>query len=94
VVDTSNVGVNSSGGVLIGGALQRSNITGYSPKITMAQVYDWTLSVQQELAGNLLLEGDYSPSAAHHLPVLNNPNINRLNGDLIVNKGVLQGLNP
>jgi hypothetical protein len=94
VVDTSNVSVNSSGGVLIDGVLQRSNITGYSPKITMAQVYDWTLSVQQELSGNLLLEVNYSASVAHHLPVLNNPNINRFSGDLIVNKGVLQGLNP
>ena len=77
MVDTSNVSVNSSGDVLIGEVLQRSNITGYSPKITMAQVYDWTLSVQQELAANLLLEVNYSASAAHHLPVLNNLNINR-----------------
>ena len=94
VVDTSNVTVNSSGGILINGVLNKSSITGYSPKITMTQVYNWTLSVQRELMNNLLLEVNYSASAAHHLPVLLNSNINRFAGDLIVNKGTSMGLNP
>jgi hypothetical protein len=94
IVDTSNVTVNSSGGILIGGVLQSASIAGYSPSITMAQVYDWTLSIQQELPGNLLMEVNYSASAAHHLPVFTNPDINRFAGDLIVNKGKLVRLNP
>jgi hypothetical protein len=93
VLDTSNVTLNSSNGVLINGVLQRANVTGYNPNITLAQVYDWTLSLQQELPGNLTLEVNYSASAAHHLPVLNTP-INRFAGDLIVNKGSSLGLNP
>jgi hypothetical protein len=94
VVDTSNVTVNSSGGILINGVLNKAGITGYDPNSTMAQVYDWTLSLQREVLNNLIVEVNYSASAAHHLPVLTNANLNRFAGDLIVNKGQSVGLNP
>ncbi len=94
VVDTSNVSVNSSGGILINGVLKKSAVTGYSPKITMGQVYAWNLSLQRQLRDNLLLDVNYTGSAAHHLPVFLNGDINRFAGDLIVNKGTLARLNP
>jgi len=93
VVDTSNVSVNSSGGVVVGGVLQRAQIGGYDPNYKMGQVYDWTLSIQQQLMNNLVLEVNYSATDAHHLPVYNQ-DINRFSGDLIVNNGSLQRLNP
>lgn len=94
VVDTSNVTVNSSGGILINGVLNKAGVTGYDPGSTMAQVYNWTLSLQRQVLQNLIVEVNYSASAAHHLPVLTNANINRFAGDLIVNKGSSVGLNP
>ena len=94
VVDTTNVTVNSSGGILIDGVLNKASVTGYDPKTTMAQVYNWTLSLQREVMRNLIVEANYSASAAHHLPVLTNGNINRFAGDLVVNKGSSVGLNP
>ncbi len=94
VVNTSNVTVNTSGGVLINGVVQRTGVTGYSPDSTMTQVEGWSFSVQRQLQNNLILEVNYSGSAAHHLPILTNPDINRFAGDLIVNKGSLERLNP
>jgi hypothetical protein len=94
VVDTSNVTVNSSGGILINGVLNRAQATGYAPNSTLGQIYDWTLSLQRELARNWIVEVNYSASDAHHLPVLMHPNLNRFAGDLIVNKGQSLGLNP
>jgi hypothetical protein len=93
IVDTSNVSVNANGGVLIGGVLQRANIGGYDTKYKMGQIYDWTLSVQQQLPSHLTLDVNYSASDAHHLPVYNQ-DLNRFAGDLIVNNGSLQRLNP
>ncbi len=94
VVDTSNVTVNSSGGILINGVLNKAGVTGYDPGSTMAQVFDWTLSLQRQVLQNLVVEVNYSASAGHHLPVLTNSNINRFAGDLVVNKGASVGLNP
>jgi hypothetical protein len=85
VVDTTNVVLNSSGGV-VG---QRANLGGYDPNYKLTQVEDWTLSIQQELPWHL----NYSGSAAHHLPVFNQ-DINRFAGDLIQNNGTLTRLNP
>jgi Carboxypeptidase regulatory-like domain len=92
IVDTSNVVVNSAGGVVANGVVQRSNIGGYNTHYKMGQVYDWTISVQQQLQKNLIVELNYSASAAHHLPVYNQ-DLNRFAGDLIVNNGSLQRLN-
>ena len=89
VVDTSNVVLNSSGGV-VG---QRANLGGYDPNYKLTQVEDWTLSIQQELPWHLAAELNYSGSAAHHLPVFNQ-DINRFAGDLIKNNGNLARLNP
>ncbi len=89
VVSTSNVVLNSSGGI-VG---QRANLGGYSPNYNLTQVEDWTFSIQQELPGHLTAELNYSGSAAHHLPVFNQ-DINRFAGDLIQNNGTLTRLNP
>jgi hypothetical protein len=89
VVDTSNVVLNSSGGI-VG---QRASLGGYSPNFKLTEVYDWTLSVQQQLGGNFVFEANYSGSSAHHLPIFND-DLNRFAGDLITNKGTLTRLNP
>ncbi|MGA8938286.1 MAG: carboxypeptidase regulatory-like domain-containing protein, partial [Acidobacteriaceae bacterium] len=89
IVGTSNVVLNSSGGV-VG---QRANLGGYSPNYKMTQVEDWTLSIQQELPYGLTAELNYSGSEAHHLPIFNQ-DINRFAGDLIQNNGTLTRLNP
>lgn len=89
VVNTSNVALNSSGGI-VG---SRANIGGYSPNYTFTQVDAWTLSIEHQLRTNLMFQVNYSGTAAHHLPVYNN-DINRFAGDLIINGGVLTRLNP
>ncbi len=58
----------------------------------MTQVEAWTVSVQQQLRSDLIAEINYSGTEAHHLPIYQNAN--RFAGDLIVNKGVPQFLNP
>jgi hypothetical protein len=92
VVDTSNVTVNSSGGLVNNGVLQRATLGGVSPNYKLTQVFDWTLSIQQELPHNFVAELNYSASSAHHLPIYQD--INRFNGDMVVNNGTLQRLNP
>ena len=89
VVDTSNVTLNPAGGI----SGQRSNVGGYAPEYKLGRVYEWTLSLQQQLRNSLILELNYSASVAHHLPVYNQ-NLNRFAGDLIVNNGSLTRLNP
>lgn len=93
VLDTSNVTLNSSGGVVANGVLQRASLGGSSPNYKMTQVFDWTLSIEQQLPHNLVAQLNYSASAAHHLPVYNQ-DVNRFSGDLVVNNGTLQRLNP
>ena len=89
VVDTTNVTLNSSGGI----TGQRAGLGGYSTNYKMTQVEDWTLSIQQELPYRLVGELNYSGSAAHHLPIFNQ-DVNRFAGDLIQNNGTLTRLNP
>jgi hypothetical protein len=89
IVDTSNVTLNPAGGV----TGQRSNVGGYTPNFKLGKVYEWTLSLQQQLRDNLILEVNYSASVARHLPVYNE-DLNRFAGDLIVNNGSLTRLNP
>lgn len=89
VVDTTNVVLNPSGGI----DGQRAGLGGYTPNYRFTSVTDWTLSLQQELPGNLIMELNYSGSAARHLPIFNQ-DLNRFSGDLIVNRGSLARLNP
>ena len=89
IVDTSNVVLNSAGGV-VG---QRASLGGYSPNYKLTNVETWTLSVQQELPHDMVFELNYSGSAARHLPIYNQ-DLNRFAGDLVVNKGTLKRLNP
>ncbi len=66
---------------------------GYDPNFKMQQVEAWSLSVQQQLKNNLIVELNYSGTAAHHLLVFQN-DANRFAGDLIQNNNQLQRLNP
>ncbi len=91
IVNTSNVVLNSSGGV----PGQRATMGGFTPDYKFTQVEAWTLSVQQQIQNDLVVEVNYSGTAAHHLPVYDDGgSINRFNGDLIVNKNTLTRLNP
>ncbi|HVW76479.1 MAG TPA: carboxypeptidase regulatory-like domain-containing protein [Alloacidobacterium sp.] len=89
IVDTSNVVLNSAGGV-VG---QRANLGAYSPNYKLTNVESWTLSIQQELPHNMIFELNYSGTAARHLPIYNQ-DLNRFAGDLVINKGTLTRLNP
>lgn len=92
IVSTSNVTFDARGGILLNGVPQRSGLGGFDPNYKMTQVEAWTLSVQQQLRSDLIAEINYSGTAAHHLPIYQNAN--RFAGDLIVNKGNPQFLNP
>jgi hypothetical protein len=87
VYPPTNIQFDSHGGI-VG---QRANIGGYDSKIKMAQVDNWTLSLQQQLQSNLVFELNYSASAGHHLPV--QTDVNRFAGN-IVEDGTLTRLNP
>lgn len=94
VLDTSNATVDpQTGALLINGVVQRAGMGGYDPNFKMQQVIAWSLSVQQQVHNNLILELNYSGTQAHHLLVFNN-NINRFAGDLIQNNNTLTRLNP
>ncbi len=93
VLDTSNATLNSSGGLVINGVVSRAGMGGYDPNFKMQQVEAWSLSVQQQLQSNLIVELNYSGTAAHHLLVFQN-DANRFAGDLIQNNNTLTRLNP
>jgi hypothetical protein len=93
VLNTSNATLNSSGGLLINGVLSRAGMGGYDPNFKMQQVEAWSLSVQQQIQNNLIVELNYSGTEAHHLIVFNN-DIDRFAGDLIQNNNTLTRLNP
>ncbi|MGA2299086.1 MAG: TonB-dependent receptor [Candidatus Acidiferrum sp.] len=94
VLPTPNVTIDpTTGALLLNGVLSRAGLGGYATNYKMAQVEAWTLSVQQQLQKNLILELNYSATAAHHLPTYNQ-DLNRFAGDLIQNNGSLTRLNP
>lgn len=94
VLDTSNATIDPhTGALLINGVVQRAGMGGYDPNFKMQQVIAWSLSVQQQLQNNLIVEVNYSGTEAHHLLVFNN-DINRFAGDLIQNNNTLTRLNP
>jgi outer membrane receptor protein involved in Fe transport len=93
VLDTSNATLNSSGGLLINGVISRAGMGGYDPNFKMQQVEAWSLSVQQQLQNNLIVELNYSGTEAHHLITFQN-DANRFAGDLIQNNNQLTRLNP
>jgi Carboxypeptidase regulatory-like domain len=93
IVSTSDVTLNSSGGVLVNGVLQLASLGGYSPQYKFTQIEEWTLSLQQQLRNNLIVELNYSASAAHHLPVYSQ-DINRFNDDLLRNNAAGGQLPP
>jgi hypothetical protein len=94
VLPTNNVTVDpTTGALFINGVLSRAGLGGYSPNYKLTQVEEWTLSLQQELRRDWIVEVNYSGSESHHLPIYNQ-DINRFAGDLIVNNGTLTRLNP
>jgi len=93
VVNTSNATIGSNGQLLINGVVQRAGMGGYSPNTKMTQVIEWSLSLQHQLRENLIVEANYSASAAHHLESYD-PDINRFAGDKIVNNGQQMRLSP
>jgi hypothetical protein len=94
VLPTNNVTVDpTTGALFINGVLSRAGLGGHSTNYKLTQVEEWTLSLQQELRRDLILEINYSGSESHHLPIYNQ-DINRFAGDLIVNNGALTRLNP
>jgi hypothetical protein len=93
VIDTSNATVDPTTGALkINGVVQRANMGGYDPNYKMTQVLQWSTSVQHQLKSNLIVELNYSASAAHHLPIFNG-DANRYAGDLIQHNNSLSRLN-
>ena len=93
VLDTSNATLNSSGGLLINGVISRAGMGGYDPNFKMQQVEAWSLSVQQQLQSNLIVELNYSGTEAHHLMVFQN-DANRFAGDLIQNNNTADAAQP
>ena len=89
IVDTSNIVLNSAGGV-VG---QRASLGAYTSNYKLTLVESWTLSIQQELPYNMAFELNYSGSAARHLPIYNQ-DLNRFTGNLVVDNGNLTRLNP
>jgi Carboxypeptidase regulatory-like domain len=83
-----NFQLNPQGGI-VG---DRDDIGGYDPNSKMGQIENWTLSVQHQLFNTVVVEANYSGMASHHLPVFTD--VNRFAGDLVVNKGNLERLNP
>ena len=93
VLNTSNAVLNSSGGLVINGVISPAGMGGYDPNFKMQQVEAWSLSIQHQLQNNLIIELNYSGTAAHHLLVFQN-DANRFAGDLIQNNNHLKRLNP
>ncbi|MGA9021627.1 MAG: carboxypeptidase regulatory-like domain-containing protein [Terracidiphilus sp.] len=93
IANTSNATIGSNGQLLIGGVVQRAGMGGYDPNLKMTQVNAWSLSVQQQLQNNLIVELNYSGTESHHLESFD-PDVNRFGGDLIQNNGTQVRLNP
>jgi hypothetical protein len=80
--------VNSHGG-LVG---TRIGVGGPQPNTVPPLVQDWALSIQRNLGRSIVVEADYFGTDSRHL--LFQTDSNRFAGDLIVNNGKLQRLNP
>ena len=93
IANTSNATIGSSGQLLVGGVVQRATMGGYDPNLKMTQVVAYSLSVQQQLQPNLIVELNYSGTESHHLESFD-PDVNRFAGDLIRNNGSQARLNP
>ncbi len=81
-------GLNSHGGLLSG----QANVSGAEPNLGASRTTNWFFGIQHALFNNLVLEADYVGSSASGLYTMYD--LNRFDGDLIVNKGVLHRLNP
>ena len=92
-ISTSSVVISPTTGALsVNGVIKRAGIGGYDPQYKMTQVLTWTLSWQQQLQRDLIVQANYSASAAHHLPIYNQ-DINRVAGDLVAHNGAFDRLN-
>jgi hypothetical protein len=82
------LGLNSHNGLLN----SRVAITGTDPHLPTAYSENWFLGFQRSLGRDWVLQGDYIGSEGHHLYELYD--VNRFDGDLIQNLGVLTRYNP
>jgi len=80
-------GLDSKNGLLVG----RANLAGPDTAMRVPYAYNWFLGVQYALTNDWVLEANYIGSAGHKL--ISQYDVNRFNGDLIVNDGVLTRLN-
>lgn len=80
--------VNSAGG-FVGIS---TTVHGMVPTLDQPRTQNWMFSIQRELRKDLILEADYNGSHSDHQFV--QTDVNRFNGDLVVNKGTLTRLNP
>ena len=69
----------------------RAGITGVDPSLRTNYSYNWFFGLQYGLGRDWVLQANYIGSSAHKLYSLYD--VNRFNGDLLVNNGVLQRLN-
>jgi Carboxypeptidase regulatory-like domain len=93
IANTSYATTGSNGQLLINGVVQRAGMGGYDPNLKMTQVVAYSLSVQQQLRNNLIVELNYSGTESHHLESFD-PDVNRFAGDLIQNNGSQNRLSP
>jgi hypothetical protein len=80
--------VNSHGG-LVG---TRIGVGGPQPNTVPPLVQDWALSIQRSVGRSIVVEVDYFGTNSRHL--LFQTDSNRFAGDLVVNNGNLERLNP
>jgi hypothetical protein len=92
-ISTGSAVINPTTGALtVNGVLDRASLGGYDPQYKMTQVLAWSMSWQQQLQRDLIVQANYSASSAHHLPIYNQ-DINRSAGDLIEHNGAFDRLN-
>ena len=70
----------------------RAAVAGQDPQLDMPRVQNWALSIQRRLGTTVTVEADYVGSRSDHL--YTSTDFNRFAGDLIVNNGTLNRLNP
>lgn len=69
----------------------RVSIYAVDPNLKQAYTQNWFLGVQQQVWGGIVVEGNFTGSAGHHLYDYYDPN--RYRGDLLAN-GTFHGFNP
>lgn len=69
----------------------RTDVGGIDPNLESPLVHSWSLGVQRQI-GSFVLEADYFGTASRHLYL--QTDVNRFAGDMIINGGYANRLNP